>query len=72
MEEQVRAVVGDHVHRGWYCCDLSRKAMAARIAADECVMVRPPGLEYTPWCVTHGVFDNPGHAYDKGHLATLD
>ena len=68
-------VVGEHVCRdGWYCCEKSRLGMAERIAHDECVMVRLPGTEVwqEPWCVTHGVFSSPGHAYDKGHLGTLD
>jgi len=39
--------------------------LAGRIAQGKCALV-------AGWCVVHDTEDNPGHAYERGNLSTLD
>jgi hypothetical protein len=41
------------------------KWLAGRIAEGKCALVGG-------WCVVHNTEDNPGHAFEKGGLSTLD
>lgn len=68
--------VGEHLHNGWFCCEENMRRLATRIRAGECatvdnhLIVSARTLE--PWCLTHGVPDDLGHAHDRGRTSSLD
>jgi hypothetical protein len=53
-----------HIHNGWFCCLTSKKELAKRIQADECVVVRSHDEIHgndLQWCITHNCEENYGH-----------